>query len=214
MAMVPATRTGYGAAPALPSGSALAPPPSPTEVPKGTNLTGTLLVLAADAMVLVALLTTWFTIKAGSPAWPPREVQLGTYIPSVITITAVMSIFSMQWAVSSIRRNDQRSGGAALVLTAIFGLAVANAQWYSLARAGFGIADHAYGTLYHLLIGFHMVHQALAVGALVLVGARALAGHFGRRSYDPMRAVGAFWHYTVFVWFMIMTALFLFSAHA
>ncbi len=210
MSLVPA----YGPSPALPPKEALAPPRPPDEVPKGTSLIGVLLLVMADAMILAALLAAWFTIKSGSLSWPPAKVHLTTYLPSVITITAAMSSFSMQWAVSSIRRNDQRSATNAIILTAVLGICVVNAQWYSLVRANFGIADHAYGTLYDLLIGYHAVHQALAVGALVLVGARAIVGHFGREGYDPMRAVGAFWHYTNAAWFLIMTALFLFSRHA
>lgn len=206
------TRSSYE--PVLPTGAALGPPPPPHEVPKGTNTLGVLLLCVADSMLLLAFLTTWWTIKAGSPAWPPRDVQVGTYLPSVITITAVMSCFSMAWAVSSIRRNDQRSAGFAMILTAFFGIAVANAQWYTIARENLVMESSAYATLFNLLTGWHLVHQAIAVGALVLVGSRALAGHFGRRSYDPMRAVGAFWYFTVLAWGVIVTAMYLFSAHA
>lgn len=212
MSLVPASS--YGPRADLPTGAALAPPRPPDELPKGTSLMGVLLLIMADAMVLAALLAAWWTIKAGSLAWPPKGVHLTTYLPSVITITAVMSAFSMQWAVSSIRRNDQRSATIALILTAFFGMAIVNAQWYSLVRADFGIADHAYGTMYQLLIGYHALHQVLAIGALVLVGARAIVGHFGREGYDPMRAVAAFWHYSIVSWFLIMTAIFLFSPHA
>ena len=189
------------------------PPPPEKQLPKGTTVVGTLMVLVADAMVLVALLAIWFTIKGGSPAWPPRDVFVGTYLPSTVTITTVMSAFSMAWAVSAIRRHDQRSGAVALVLTVFLGLAVANAQWYTLFRLDFGINDHAYGTLVFLLIGYHLLHQLLAIGAVVLIGARALAGHFGRKGDDPLRAAAAFWHYTVVAWFVILTAVFLFSPH-
>lgn len=189
-----------------------APPPE-EQLPKGTTLVGTLMVLVADAMVLVALLAVWWTIKGGAPAWPPRGVFVGTYLPSTVTITAVMSAFSMAWAVSAIRRNDQRSGAVALVLTVFLGLAIANAQWYTLFRTDFGINDHAYGTLLFLLIGYHLIHQLMAIVAVVLLGARALAGQFGRKGYDPLRAAAALWQYTVVAWFMILTAVFLFSPH-
>lgn len=216
MSLVPASTStsAYGPGPGLAPKEALAPPRPPDEVPRGTNLMGVLLLIMADAMVLAALLAAWFTIKGASLAWPPKGVHLTTYLPSVITITAAMSSFSMQWAVSSIRRNDQRSATAAIILTAFFGACIVNAQWYSLVRAKFGIASHAYGTVYDLLIGYHAVHQALAVGALVLVGARAIVGHFGRQGYDPMRAVAAFWHWSNAAWFLILTAVFLFSAHS
>lgn len=212
MAVVPASS--YRTPAPLPRGSALAPPRPPGGVPKGTNLTGVLLAMVPNGMLLVGLLAAWFTIKGGSAAWPPRGTSLTTYLPSIITITAVMSSVSMQWAVSSIRRNDQRNATVAMGLTMLFGIAIVNAQWYSMVRAPFGIQRHAYGTLYHLLIGYHAINQALAIGALVLVGARAIVGHFGRENYDPLRAVAAYWHYTVAAWGVIMSALFLFSAHA
>ncbi len=216
MAMVPATDTPASSVGTLapPERYAVAPPPPPTELPNGTTTLGVLLLLVADAMVLVALLAIWWTIKAGSPAWPPRGTSVGTYLPSMVTITAVMSAFSMQWAVSSIRRNDQRSGGVALGLTVFLGLAVANAQWYSLLKPAFGVKTHAYGTLYYLLITYHLVHVVLGIAAVVLLGARALAGHFGRKGYDPLRAAAVFWHYGTVAWLAILSAMFLFSKHA
>jgi heme/copper-type cytochrome/quinol oxidase subunit 3 len=212
MAIVPASA--YRAAPELPTGSALAPPRPPGELPKGTTLTGVLVLLVADAMVLATLLATWFLIKGGSPTWPPKGVHLQTYLPTVVTITAAMSAFSVSWAASSIRRNDQRNATMALILTVVLGLAIVNAQWYSIVRAKFDINAHAYGTLYYLLIGYHVVHLAIAIGALVLVGARTLAGHFGREGYDPMRAAAAFWQYGNVAWASILLAVFLFSRHA
>lgn len=212
MAVVPASR--FRPPKPLPTGSALASARPPGEVPKGTNLLGVLLVLTADAMVLSGLLAAWFTIKGGSLAWPPKGVHLTTYLPSIITITLAMSCFSMAWAVSSIRRNDQRNATVAIVLTTLLGLAVVNAQWYSMIRAHFGIDSHAFGTLYYLLIGFHALHQALAIGAVLLVGVRSIVGHFGREGYDPMKAVAAFWYYSAGVWAVILGAVFLFSRHA
>jgi cytochrome c oxidase subunit I+III len=210
MALVPAT---YDEA-ALPvNREALALPRPATEVPKGSNLMATLLLLAADGMVLVALLATYFTIKAGTPRWPPSKVSLSTYLPTMVTITAAMSAFSVQWLVSSIKRNDQRSGAAAAVLTVVLGLAIVNAQWYSMVRAKFGFNAHAYGTLYYLFIGYHTVHVALGIGAVVLVGSRAVAGHFGRKNYDAVRATAAFWQYGNAAWAVIVAVLFLFSAH-
>ena len=216
MAMVPATDTPAPSVGTLapPERYAVAPPPAEPQLPKGTNTLGMLLLLVADAMVLVSLLAIWWTIKGGSRAWPPPETSVGTYLPSMVTITALMSAFSMQWAVSSIRRNDQRSGGVALGLTIFLGLAVANAQWYSMLSPAFGIKTHAYGTLYYMLLTYHLVHVVIGIAAVVLLGARALAGHFGRFGYDPLRAAAAFWHYGIVAWFVIMTAMFLFSPHA
>ena len=69
MSLVPTSSVTEDTTPALAADSyAVAPPPPETRLPEGTTLLGTLLVLAADAMVLVALLAIWWTIKGGSPA--------------------------------------------------------------------------------------------------------------------------------------------------
>ena len=97
MSMVPATSAPAALPARRPYGAS--PPPPETALPNGTTVLGVLLLLVADAMVLVALLAIWWTIKGGSPAWPPRGTSIGTYLPSVISITAVMSSFAMQWMV-------------------------------------------------------------------------------------------------------------------
>ena len=113
--------------------------------------------------------------------------------------------------VSSIKRNDQRSTGIAVILTVVLGLAVFNAQWYSIVRARFSIGDHAYATLFYLLMGYHALHVALGIGAVILVGSRAVAGHYGRENYDPVRATAALWQYGNVAWAVILVVMFLFS---
>ena len=212
LAPAPATSSAYGPAPL--TGKGAAPERPPDEVPNGTNLLGALLLFVADMMVLATLLAVWFAIKAGSPSWPPPRTAVGTYIPTVVGITAFMSAFTVQWVVSSIRRNDQRNALAALILTLLLGLCIFNAQWYYLSQARFGVADHAYGTLFHLLIGYHLVHIGVAILALTLLGARAMSGHFGRQGYDALKAAAAIWQYSNFVLLAVISAVLLFSAHA
>lgn len=195
---------------ALPSGSVAL-----VEQGRGaSNVLGVLLIITAEAMILGAILAAYFAIKGGSPNWPPKGVKVGTYIPTVVTVTAVMSMFSMAWAVNAVRRHDVRNAVFAVVLTIIFGLAMANAQLFGLARVGFGARQHAYGTLYYLLIGFHVAQLVAGLVMLVVVGARVLAGHFSAEDHQPVRAVAYFWYFACAAWFAALTALFLMSSHA
>ncbi len=193
------------------------PSASPALVEQGrgaSNVLGMLLVIAAEAMILGAILAAYFTIKGASPNWPPGGVNVGTYVPTVVTITAVMSMFSMAWAVNAVRRHDVRNAVIAIVLTIVFGLAMANAQLFGLARAGFGAQKHAYGTLYYLLIGFHIAQLVAGLVMLIVVAARVLAGHFSAEDHQPVRAVSYFWYWACAAWFAALTALFLMSPHA
>jgi len=169
------------------------------------------LILAADFMILGTLLAAFFALKGGAAAWPPRGVKLDIYLPTVVTITAALSAVSMGWAVFAVRRHDVGNAIAALVLTIVFGLAMANLQWYSMSKAPFGVARHSYGTMYDLLIGYHLVHLVIGIVMIVVVGCRTLAGHFGRESSEPVRAVSMFWQYGNIAWAVILAALFFFS---
>jgi len=196
----------------LPTGEAL-PGPVPGRPRRGTSTIGTLLFVTADAMVLGAVIAVYFAIKEGSTTWPPTDVHVGTYIPTMITITALMSGFSVHWGIYSARRNDGRNAVMALILTLFLGLAMANLEWLTFVRSGFGFNDHAYGTLYDVLIGFHLLHLLAAIVTLLILSFRTMAGHFSGDRHDALRAGAVFWQYTNLVWFVVVTVLFLFSRH-
>jgi heme/copper-type cytochrome/quinol oxidase subunit 3 len=195
----------------LPTGAPVAGPPGRPR--RGTGTIGTLLFVTADAMVLAALLATYVTIKAGSAAWPPKGVHVGTYIPTMITVTAIMSAFSVQWGVFAARRNDGRNAVMALILTVFLGISIANLEWLAFVRAGFGFKAHTYATLYYLLIGYHLFHLIAAIVLALVLAFRTVAGHFSTDRHDPLRAGAVFWQYTNVVWFLIVSVLFLASRH-
>lgn len=169
------------------------------------------LILTADLMILGTFLAAFFTLKGGAASWPPKGVKLDIYLPTVVTITAILSAVSMGWAVFAVRRHDVGNAIAAMVLTVVFGLAMANLQWYSMIKAPFGIARHSYGTMYTLLIGYHLVHILIGIVMIIVVGCRTLAGHFGREKAEPVRAVAMFWQYGNIAWAVILIAVFLIS---
>lgn len=196
----------------LPTGEAL-PGPVPGRPRRGTSTIGTLLFCTADFMILAAVIAVYLAIKEGSTTWPPRGVEVSTYIPTMITITALMSGLSMQWGIFAARRNDGRNAAMALILTLFFGLAVVNLEWLTFVRSGFGFNDHTYGTLYDILIGFHVLHLLAAIAVALVLTFRTMAGHFTDDRHDALRAGAVFWQYTNVVWFTVVTVLFILSRH-
>src|SRR5438132_1693692 len=125
--------------------------------PRGISPLAMALFVAGDFMALGGLLAALYALRAEAFVWPPKGVSLGTYLPSMVAITIVMSAVSIQWAVWGIRRNDQRTCLVALAFTIFMAFAVLNGQWYELAHLNFGIGAHAYGTFVYVITGFHMV---------------------------------------------------------
>ena len=196
----------------LPTGEPL-PGPVPGRPRRGTSTIGTLLFVTADAMVLAAVVAVYLGIKDGATTWPPRGVSVSTYLPTMITITALMSGFSVQWGIFSARRNDGRNASMALILTLFLGLAVANLEWLTFVRTGFGFNDHTYGTLFDILTGYHLLHLLAAIVVLLVLAFRTMAGHFSEDRHDALRAGAVFWQYTNIVWFVVVTVLFILSRH-
>jgi cytochrome c oxidase subunit 3 len=196
----------------LPTGAPL-PGPVPGRPRRGTATIGTLLLITADAMVLAAVLAVYIAIKEGATTWPPTGVHLSTYTPTMITITAVMSAFSVHWGIFAARRNDGRNAVMALILTLFLGLAMANLEWLSFVRTGFGFNDHPYGTLFDVLIGYHLLHLLAAVVTMLVLAFRTMAGHFSGDRHDALRAGAIFWQYSNVVWFVVVSVLFLASRH-
>jgi cytochrome c oxidase subunit 3 len=167
--------------------------------------------MVADAMVLATIIAAYFAIKDGSSAWPPKGVGVGTYIPFIITITVTMASASAHWAVNAMRNNDQRNVTIALVFAIFLGVAAANAEWAAFGKAGFGVGDHAYGTFYFVLLGYHLVHLLAGIGLLLLLAGRALVGHFSAEHHDPLRSGVLYFQYSNVVWYVVAIVLFVFS---
>lgn len=196
----------------LPTGEPL-PGPVPGRPRRGTSTIGTLLFCTADAMILGAVVAVYLSIKEGATTWPPTGVEVSTYIPTMITLTALMSGFAVQWGIFAARRNDGRNAAMALILTLFFGLAVANLEWLTFVRSGFGFNDHTYGTLYDILVGYHLLHLVAAIVVVMVLAFRTMAGHFTNDRHDALRAGAVFWQYTNVVWFVVVTVLFILSRH-
>ena len=190
---------------ALPAGDA----PVDMGRPRGVSNLATALFVAGDFMVLVGLVAAYYAIRSQSFVWPPSGASLGTYLPSMIALTMVMTAITMQWAVWGIRRNDQRTCLAALGLTIFFAVAVLNGQWYELAHLKFGIGAHAYGTFVYVLTGFHMLHLVAGIVLLVVILIRTVYGEFDADDHDSLTAVAIFWQFVNVAGLMAFSVLFL-----
>src|SRR4051812_24162885 len=189
--------------PPLPAGDAPVEAPRPRAI---ANI-ATGLFVAGDFMVLCALVAAYYALRSQAFEWPP--VGLGTYLPTMIAITMAMTAVTVQWAIWSIRRNDQRTTLAALGITIFFAVAVLNGQWYELAHLKFGPAAHAYGAFVYLLTGFHMVNVIAGIVVLGIAFARSVGGEFSADDHETLTAVAIFWQFVNVAGLVAYAVLFL-----
>jgi heme/copper-type cytochrome/quinol oxidase subunit 3 len=170
---------------------------------------GAALAIVADLMIFAALLAAYYGLRASSFAWPPKGLSQPRYLATVITMTMVMGVASAQWAAHATRLGDRRNTLVALGFTMLFAVAVGAAEWYSFGRTAFGLRTNAYGTMHHVLIGFHLLNVLAAAALLAVVFVQALAGAVDERRPGAVSAMALFWHFITGVWLVTFFVLFL-----
>jgi len=181
--------------------------PAQPSAPRGVSNVATALLVAGEAMLLAGLVAGYYAVRAQAFKWPP--VGLGTYLPSIVAVTMLMTAVTVQWSIWAIRHNDQRTTLAALGVTIFFAFAILNGQWYGLAHLKFGVSAHTYGTFVYLLTGFHMVNVIAGIVVLVAVLVRAVGGEFSADDHDTLTAAAIFWQFANVAGLVAYAVLFL-----
>ena len=167
---------------------------------QGASVLGAALFVAASAMATGALVATALAVNATHSPWRPKGVDLSTYLPNMLALTAVMSSFSAAWMLWSVRRADRRTTVTAGGLTLLLAVAMANGQSYLMGHAGLKIGANAFSTLFVLFTGFHLLHAIAGVVLLGVLLGRTIAGHFSADEHDAVVATTLFWHWANLVW--------------
>jgi heme/copper-type cytochrome/quinol oxidase subunit 3 len=159
---------------------------------------------AGVQLVLVgALLGAYLAFRHVTSPWPSEGVSLDGYVGNVISITALMQAFTVQWAARSARIDDQRDLNMALVLAIVLGAAIANGIWYAMANAGFGITDGQYGVVYYAIHATMLAASLIGVGVLIVTLARSIGGHFSPERRQAVQATAIHWHGQVVTWLAV-----------
>lgn len=187
----------------------LALPAPPRDQPRHLLSLGALLGGVSTLVVAGTVVASYIHTRSVAPAWPPRGVRIDNYLGVVITITAVMSSWLVEWAAAAARDAQRRQALGALALSALLGFSLVNGIWYFGARLGFGVNDHAYAVLTYALVGIGC--GAAVVATVLVVAAMAkVAGRQMDRDSEVVRAVCWYWHSAIATWLVVYFTLFVF----
>ena len=181
-----------------------------------TALLGMLLFIGSEVMFFAGLFAAYFNSRASAqPNWPPpglQDVIEPGLVPLVATTVLILSSFTMQYAVSRIKKGDRRGMNRALALTLIMGVAFLSMQAFDyiqlLSDRGFGINSGIYGTLFYTMTGFHGAHVFGGVIGITVVLLRGVSGQFSARHHVAVEAVSIYWHFVDVVWIALFTTLY------
>jgi len=177
---------------------------------------GMLLFITSEVMFFAGLFAAYFNTRASAAIWPPEQFAHTLQVwPSLVlpaTILLIISSFTCQIAVWSIRRGDRVRFIRAMAITVVLGitfLVLQATDYWLLGHDGLTLSSGTFGTTYYTLTGFHGAHVFGGVIMLSVVLYRGMAGQFSAKHHDAVEAASLYWHFVDVVWILLFTILYI-----
>jgi cytochrome c oxidase subunit 3 len=170
---------------------------------------GVVLFLASELMFFAGLFAAYFDLRGQTLVWPPANVHLNAVESSIGTLllgysSVAMLLFSR--ALSQRQVSSARLWLSSTIAAAIAFIVIAMHGWRGNT---FGVASHAYGSVYYAMTGLHALH--VAVGILLLgmlfFGMRSPALSADHRA--GAEAISYYWHFVFIVWVAIWGTIYI-----
>jgi heme/copper-type cytochrome/quinol oxidase subunit 3 len=167
-----------------------------------------LLFLVSEAFLFGSLFWTYFYLRAKSPLWPPEGVHLEVGLMSVNTLLLLASSVTLERALASLRSGRGEEFFRGLSATILLGGAFLLLKTVDWVGAPFRPWDHAYGSIYFTLTGFHALHLLIGIGILGVLLLRARRGLLSPENRLPLEVGSLYWHFVDLVWVFVFLSLF------
>jgi heme/copper-type cytochrome/quinol oxidase subunit 3 len=155
---------------------------------------------------------TYFYLGALNPAWPPAGIDRPTLEkPIMMTILLIASSVTLYWGERGIKQGQPQRLKLGIAASIILGVAFLAIQWseYHEKLRHFLPQTHAYASIFYTTTGFHGAHVAFGLLMLLLLGLRALLGHFDAQHHTAVTTTSLYWHFVDVVWLVIFTSFYL-----
>lgn len=160
-----------------------------------------LLWIAIVSMIMAfAGLTSGYIVRKAEGNWVdfilPRTFTLSTII-------IILSSFTMQWAVVSVKKNNFRNAKTGILVTLGLGLAFVFFQFYSwqvLVANGIFFVGNPSGSFIYVISGLHLAHLAGGILALIYVSAKTIAEKYNSQNSLGMEVCSTYWHFLDLLW--------------
>ena len=192
-------------------------PPVSAHASRGISnpILGMILFITSEVMFFSGLFAAYFATRSANTPWPPEvfsHILEPLSVILVATIILILSSFTCQFAVWSIRRGDRAGFVRNTAFTFVLGIIFLIMQAYDYALLwgeGLQLGSGAFGTTYYTLTGFHGAHVFGGVLMLGVILYRGMAGQFSAKHHDAVEAVSLYWHFVDVVWILLFSILYL-----
>jgi cytochrome c oxidase subunit 3 len=168
---------------------------------------GAIVWISSELLFFGSLFGAYFTLRAGSDEpWPPEGAHVERWAGAIGTVLLVTSSVTVHRAAVAARAEQfdvvRRWLGVTTTLGALF-LALLMWEWSELT---FHVDDHAYGTMFYTLTGFHGLHVFAGLVAMMILIWRSFSGAVKESAVE---VVSYYWHFVDVVWIALFTSVYL-----
>jgi heme/copper-type cytochrome/quinol oxidase subunit 3 len=193
--------------------SMLALPPAGRQRPRNLMNVAVLLLVSSGLMLFGALIAAYAHVAQLNKPWPPPGVKIDNYYGSMLSITAIMSAITMEWAAYAIKRDERRQAFGGFGLSIGLALAFLNLLWFTGRKAGFGPGQSAFSVLFFALLSATGAVAIVGVVAMLIALGRTIARQTGPGRTEVVRVVAWYWDFVVVAWIGVYAAVWLFTNH-
>lgn len=174
---------------------------------------GVVSLIATEATIFAALLSSYFFIRASSSTWPqggieaPELKKIGAF-----TVVLLASSIPLVIAEPAARKGNIRRVRSMLFLSFVMGAGFITHQAFEYRALTFGIRDNAYASLFYVITGLHGLHVLVGLLMSLVVQAKAWTGRITKEHHLTLTVYSYYWHFVDAVWIFVFSSLYL-SAH-
>ena len=170
---------------------------------------GVVLFLASELMFFAGLFAAYFDLRSQTAVWPPADVNLNVLESGIGTLFLAYSSVGMLMFARSLSRGRTRTARAWLGSSIVAGIVFLTIAMHGWSKNTFGVASHAYGSVFYTMTGFHALHVAAGIVLLcaLFLGFRSQALSANNRS--GAEAISYYWHFVFIVWVGIWGTIYL-----
>jgi heme/copper-type cytochrome/quinol oxidase subunit 3 len=174
---------------------------------------GMVMLIATEAMIFGALLSSYFFVRANSTSWPQGGIEAPKLWPIVMfTVVLLASSIPLFWGEAAIKRGRVGQLQVALAINWVLGAAFVANQAVEFHTLGFSAKDNAYASLFVVITGLHGLHLLAGLMMSAVVQIKAAKGWFDADRHQTVTLFAMYWHFVDVVWIFVFASLYL-SAH-
>jgi heme/copper-type cytochrome/quinol oxidase subunit 3 len=157
---------------------------------------GMAMLLASEAMLFGAFIASYYYLRLQSDGWPPPGIPEPPLVVPLV-MTGVLLLTSIPMQLASINAGLARRRAALLLVLAAFvvqsGYLAYEAHSYFGDLDTFAPSDHAYGSIYYVLLGADHAHVLLGLLFDVWLIVKLSLG-LNRYRRRATQAIAFYWH--------------------